>query len=80
MTKLLLFLAKTPKRSPLSVGQLDKLADIFVNLGIVLAASVVLPAVVPGIDKPGGLLVIWGIIGAFVCWTIALFVVKEVRS
>jgi len=79
MSKLFLFLIERPRRPRFSTGQLDKLADIFANLGIVLVSSVILPALIPGIDRQGPSFITWGVAGALSFWTIAIFLVKEVQ-
>lgn len=79
MLKLLLLLLEKPKRPLFSTGQLDKLADIFVNLGIVLVGSVILPAILPGANKLGPLLMFWGTAGSLFSWAMAFLLMKEVK-
>lgn len=80
MSKLLFLLLEKPKRPQFSTGQLDKLADILVGLGILVTGSVVIPAIFPGLDKPEIPLVIWGIVGALAAWIIAIFLMKGVNK
>jgi len=78
MSNLLLFLIERPKRPRLSTGQLDKLADIFVDLGIVVVGSVILPVLFPGVDRQSLPFVLWGIVGALSFWTISVSLMKGV--
>jgi len=79
MPKLLLFLLEKPKRPQFSTGQLDKLADIFVGLGILVIGSVVLPTIFPGLDKQGVGSVILGVGTALSFWIIAIYLMKGIN-
>ncbi len=80
MPKIFLFLLEKPKRPRFSIGQLNKLSDIFINLGILLIGSVVLPSIMPSVDNPSLALVILGIIASLSFWIIAVLLAKEVDS
>lgn len=70
MSKLVLILLERPSR--LTETQIDKLSDIFINVGVLLFGALVVPFFVPEVDKPRVwmLLVGLGLSGAL--WFLAL--------
>jgi len=78
MGKLLLILLD---RSPLlTESQLDKLSDVFINVGTLFFGSTVVPYFVPGLDKPELKLLILGLAFSLVPWLLAIFSVKRIES
>jgi len=67
---------KKHKKSRLNKDQLDKLADIFVGMGHIFFASMVIPAFT-GIDKPNPLVVLSGLVLSLASWTMSLLVLKR---
>lgn len=64
-------------RYDLTSIQRDKLADIYINVGTLFFGAGVVPYLVPGIDKPTLLVVLFFSVASITLWWIALFVVKR---
>jgi len=60
----------------LSDFQLDKLADVFVNVGTLFFGSGVVPYLIPTIDKPPATVFIFGLTSSLISWGFALLSVK----
>lgn len=60
----------------LDIFQVDKLADICINIGTLFFAATVLPFFI-GIDKPPKLLLLSGIMVSVSLWAIAITIVKQ---
>jgi hypothetical protein len=77
MPKLVLILLDRPQR--LTKEQLDKLADIFINVGTLFFGSLVVPQFIPGIDKIGFKLVLIGLVFSIGFWSAAIFSVRRAK-
>lgn len=77
MSRLVLILLDRPSR--LTQAQLDKLADVFVNMGTLFFGAMVVPHIVPGIDKPVFRTLILGLVISLVFWIVAISSVRRIR-
>jgi len=75
MPKLFLILLERPPF--LTEAQLDKLADIFINVGTLFFGSTVVPAVIPGLDKPKIEVLVLGLILSLFFWLLAILSVRR---
>ena len=75
MPRLLLILLQRP--SIFTASQLDKLADVFINIGTLFFGSVVVPQVVPGLDKLPPDVVFFGLMAGLIPWGLALWLAKR---
>ncbi len=57
-----------------SEPQLNRLSEIVANIGIVVLASVALPAI---FEKPDELFMVAGFVVSFFCWSFSLRLLKE---
>ncbi len=71
-----LFLAKEPV---LTHSQLDKLADVFIAVGQLAMASMVLPFTVPSLDVEKTFVIFLGVAGAVSCWLISILLVRRLE-
>lgn len=60
-----------------SPAQRDKLADITIGLGHLLFGSLVVPYIVPSIDKPPMAILLLGLGFAITLWSFAVGIVKR---
>lgn len=56
--------------------QLDKLSDLSLGLGQLFFGSTVIPYIVPAIDKPSLIVLIFGVVGAAAFWIFAVWIVR----
>lgn len=71
-----LFLAKEPA---LTSAQLDKLSDIFITIGQLAMGFMVLPFIIPGLDRDRTLVIIFGLVSAIGCWVISVLIVRKLE-
>lgn len=64
------------KIKSLAKSQLDKLSDLSLGLGQLFFASTVIPYVIPSIDKPPIIVLVFGIGCAIGFWVFAVWIVK----
>lgn len=57
--------------------QLDKLGDVFINIGTLFFGAAIVPVLIPSLDKPLLWSVILGLGLSFGCWLLALIVVRR---
>jgi len=69
---------KTVKFPLLSFGQLDKLADIFINVGTLFFGSFVISIFIPSLDKPSLPVVLLGLIFSLTFWILAIRSAKKI--
>lgn len=74
---LLIFLEKSPR---LTEGQLKVLADIGVAAGQLAAATMVLPFVVPGLDKTKLPVIAWGLFATAIFWVGSVLLAKRIKN
>ena len=77
MPKLLLILLKRP--SIFTSSQLDKLADVFVNIGTLFFGAGVVPYLIPGLDKPSLSMLVSGLGLSVISWFFALLFAGRIR-
>lgn len=70
---------KQPTKIRISQSQLDKLADLSLGLGQLFFGSIVVPYVVPNLEKPPLIVLLFGIITAVGLWIFAIWIVKGKR-
>ena len=74
-----MFVKLSAKLPVLSDFQLDKLADVFVNVGTLFFGSGVVPYLIPTIDKPLLSVFILGLVSSLISWGFALWSVQGRR-
>lgn len=75
MPKLLLILTERP--SIFTASQLDKLADVFINIGALFFGSVVVSQIIPGLDKFPPDVLTFGLMASLIPWGLALWLAKR---
>jgi len=75
MPKLFLFLLQRP--SIFTAPQLDKLADVFINIGTLFFGSAVVPQIIPGLDKPPFDVLFFGLMASLIPWGFALWLARR---
>ncbi len=78
MPKILLVLLDRPPR--LTESQLKVLADIGVAAGQLSAASMILPFVIPGLDKTKLSMIAWGIAATALFWVGGVLLSRKIKS
>lgn len=63
-------------KSLLTNPQLDKLSDLSLGLGQLLFGSIVVPYIIPVVDKPPFLILLFGLGFAIGFWIFAIWIVK----
>ena len=76
MPGLLLILTERP--SIFTVAQLDKLADVFINIGTLFFGSAVVSQIIPGLDKLPFDVVLFGLTASLIPWGLALWLAKRI--
>ena len=61
----------------LQKAQLDKLSDLCLGLGQLFFGSTVLPYIIPALDKPSLVVLIFGVVSAIGLWILALWIVRR---
>ncbi len=77
MPKLLLILLQRP--SIFTASQLDKLADVFINIGTLFFGAGVVSYIIPGLDKPPSFMLISGLGLSVISWFFALLFAGRIR-
>lgn len=78
MARLLIILLERP--SVFTASQLDKLADVLINAGTLFFGSMVIPYLVPGIDKPRLLVLPLGLVISLILWSLAILMVRRMNN
>lgn len=78
MTKLQFLILS--RQSLLNGSQLDKLSDIFINVGNLTFGTIVLPYFLPGIDKPDIRVIGFGVIIGLYFWVVAVIIAKKINE
>lgn len=61
----------------LSAVQLDKVSDLSLGLGQLLFGSTVLPYIIPALDRPPLIVLLFGISIAILLWIFAVWIVRR---
>lgn len=77
MSKLVFILLERP--TLLTEPQVDKLADVFINIGTLFFGSGVILYLIPGLDKPRLLVLILGLGFSVGSWVLAILSVRRIR-
>lgn len=77
MSKLILILLE--RSTLLTESQLDKLADVFINIGTLFFGSGVIPYLISGLDKPRVLVLILGLGFSIGSWVLAILSVRRIK-
>ena len=65
------------ERPVFTIGQFDRLSNIFDNAGQVIFGVAVLAPVVGGVDRVNILVVILSIVTVFLCWVASVWLAKR---
>lgn len=76
MPKLLLILLQRP--SIFTASQLDKLADVFINIGTLFFGAAAVSQIVPGLDKLPPDVVFFGLTASLIPWGLALWLARRI--
>lgn len=72
----IIFLAREPF---LTSTQLDKLSDILIAVGQLSVVSMVIPFILPGLDRGKFLMVVLGVFIAFFSWILSIMIVRRLE-
>lgn len=71
-----IFLAKEPR---FTASQLDKLSDVFITAGQLFAASMILPFVIPELDKAKLSVIVLGLALTLISWTLSVLIIRKLE-
>ncbi|MBI4066774.1 hypothetical protein HY407_00165 [Candidatus Gottesmanbacteria bacterium] len=64
-------------RITFSKSQLDKLSDLSLGLGQLFFGSLVVPYIIPSLDKPPLIVLLFGLVLTIVLWILAIWMVRK---
>lgn len=65
------------KRPAFTIGQFQRLSNIFDNAGQVIFGVAVLTPIISGFDKVNPSVVLLGLISALFCWVFSIWIIRK---